>query len=991
MISLGMIVRDAEATLEQCLESVAPHVDEIVIGLGGESTDRTEEIARKFTDKVFPIEWTNDFSEARNLVLDKVSGDYFLWLDSDDELIGGEHLRQLPSAHPEVDAFYFGYDYSQDEHGVNNCYLTRERLIKLTPEWRWRGKIHEVLFGPEDHAKMLVGHILVKHHPQDGKGDRNLDYLYQELEASEPNPDARVLVYLGTENASRGNFREAINHLQRYVKISGWDEEKYQAQHRIADIYRAMGDFHRSRLADFDAISIRPDWPDAYLGLAETSFHERKFRETIEWTKAASTKKAPDTMLIVNPRDYDFNPMVILGLAYAQLRDFEMSVENFELALRVVPDEKILHNLMAVREELEGHQLVDAFNLVWEHLGKNDEWLKARHLFDAVPKLIEKTPPIQQNRAFTLAVTAHVEDPQLMVDDYRSNPNWAPMTEEALASDGWRKHPRLAFARSVLESIHARSVLDMGCSDGFMAIPLAQEYPEVKVKGIDLDPRCIQLAAERGEKYGLKNVTFEEGDVQEYKNGQKADLALFFEVIEHVVDPAEALAKVEKTAKHIAITTPHLAWDSPAPNWDREEFKGHLRIFDLQDMEALLSSRGQIHNLYRQPYGGRSSWIFADYEPGAKSSGHVTILAPGTPEPWSPLMFEREGLGGSETAVIKLGEAIARDGYQVSVFSRISDEGYFNRVRYRDQEKYVPEIRSELFIAWRAPELIDDVPNAAHAILWMHDTDAGDRLTDARAAKFESIVVLTEWHKQHMLEVYPFLDADKLVVIPNGVDRERFNDINGAIERNPKKVVYSSSPDRGLDYILEHIWPRVLHAEPKAELHIYYGWNNFDRFLNMFPQLREFRSKVMDLLSHSQNVVQHGRVDQLKLAKEMMSAGVWLYPTSFTETYCITAVEAQLAGCVPVTNDLAALAETVKGGFVIPHVRDFSQEAVMDTYAHATIKAMDASDDVRNEIKKNAPAYSWAEVASMWSVRWLVKSSSDDSKDGTVLTAMLST
>src|SRR3970282_436386 len=106
MSSLGMIVRNSEKTLAQCLESVAPHVDEIVIGLGGESTDSTEEIARKFTDKVFQLEWNDDFSEARNQVLSKITGDYYLWLDADDELVGGENLRSLPTDFPEIDAFY---------------------------------------------------------------------------------------------------------------------------------------------------------------------------------------------------------------------------------------------------------------------------------------------------------------------------------------------------------------------------------------------------------------------------------------------------------------------------------------------------------------------------------------------------------------------------------------------------------------------------------------------------------------------------------------------------------------------------------------------------------------------------------------------------------------------------------------------------------------------------------------------------------------------
>lgn len=978
MISLGMIVRNAEATLEKCLESVAPYVDEIVIGLGGESTDQTEAIARKFTDKVFPITWTNDFSEARNQVLQKVSGDYFLWLDADDELVGGENIRELPEKYPQVDAFYWGYEYSRDEEGNTTCYLVRERLVRLSPGWKWVGAVHEVLTGPPDHLKFLVGNVLVRHHKLPHEDElRNLKILYSQLEEGEPNPDPRILVYLGTENASRGNFSEAILHLRRYVSMSGWDEEKYQAQHRIADIYRAMGDLQKARQADFEAISIRPDWPDAYLGLAETSFHEQKFHETIEWTKAAGTKKAPQTMMIVNPRDYDYSPLVILGLAYAHLGDYEMAHENMIRAYEMVPDKNLEQSLRTVQTELEGHKLVDAFTAVWQHLAQNDEWLKARRIFDSVPKLIEKVPPIQNIRGFTLRSTAHVDNPELMIEDYRTNPDWQPIKEELLDDPEWIRFPRVAYALELTRRLKAQRVIDFGSSDGFIAIPVARETG-IKVHGIDLDPRCIDLANKRAKDRKLEYVSFATGDATSFVAKEKYDLGIAFEIIEHVVDPGEFLDNLEKSAKHIALTTPHLAWQSPAPRWDDEGFKGHLRIFDLLDIEALLSTRGRIYNLYRQPHGS-SGWIFADYAVGEETRGHVVILAPGTPEAWSPLTFEREGLGGSETAVIGLGEALARSDYQVSVFSRIADEGYFNRVRYRDQQRYVPDIRSDLFIAWRAPELIDDAPNTAHAILWMHDTDAGDRLTPSRAAKFESIVVLSNWHRQFMLQRYPFLDPEKLVVIPNGVDIEAFNE---KVTRDPKRVVYSSSPDRGLDYILEHVWPKVLDKEPEAELHIYYGWNNFDKYMSMFPQMIEFKNKVMDLLSKSRNVIQHGRIPQKKLAKEMLAAGVWLYPTNFPETFCITSVEVQLAGCYPVTNDLAALAENVQAGTIFKLSEwPLEKEETTQVYADATVAAMHIEESIRQGIRERVPALSWDGVAKRWIKNWLASGSSIQPSD----------
>ena len=64
-ISLCMIVRDEEDVLERCLNSAADLVDEIIIVDTG-STDRTREIAQKFTDKVLSFPWIDGRGRCAN-------------------------------------------------------------------------------------------------------------------------------------------------------------------------------------------------------------------------------------------------------------------------------------------------------------------------------------------------------------------------------------------------------------------------------------------------------------------------------------------------------------------------------------------------------------------------------------------------------------------------------------------------------------------------------------------------------------------------------------------------------------------------------------------------------------------------------------------------------------------------------------------------------------------------------------------------------------
>ena len=82
-LSLCMIVKDEERTLERCLNSVKSFINEIIIVDTG-SKDKTKEIAKAFNAKIYDFKWINDFAAARNFSFRKATSDYILWLDGDD-------------------------------------------------------------------------------------------------------------------------------------------------------------------------------------------------------------------------------------------------------------------------------------------------------------------------------------------------------------------------------------------------------------------------------------------------------------------------------------------------------------------------------------------------------------------------------------------------------------------------------------------------------------------------------------------------------------------------------------------------------------------------------------------------------------------------------------------------------------------------------------------------------------------------------------------
>lgn len=80
-MSVIVMTRDEEANIERCLESVT-WADEIVVADTG-STDRTVELAHRFTDKVYAMEW-HGYAGTRALAVERTSQPWVLWLDADE-------------------------------------------------------------------------------------------------------------------------------------------------------------------------------------------------------------------------------------------------------------------------------------------------------------------------------------------------------------------------------------------------------------------------------------------------------------------------------------------------------------------------------------------------------------------------------------------------------------------------------------------------------------------------------------------------------------------------------------------------------------------------------------------------------------------------------------------------------------------------------------------------------------------------------------------
>lgn len=180
-ISLCMIVKNEEDVLARCLDSLEGLMDEIIIVDTG-STDRTKEIAARYTDKIYDFEWIDDFSAARNFAFSKATKEYIYSADADEVLSeeNRERFRVMKQALiPEIEIvqmkygnqLHFGTVYNFDEE-------YRPKLFKRLREFQWIEAIHEtVRLDPV----VYDSDIVITHRPHANHAKRDLNNFDRQI------------------------------------------------------------------------------------------------------------------------------------------------------------------------------------------------------------------------------------------------------------------------------------------------------------------------------------------------------------------------------------------------------------------------------------------------------------------------------------------------------------------------------------------------------------------------------------------------------------------------------------------------------------------------------------------------------------------------------------------------------------------------------------------------------------------------------------------
>lgn len=332
-ISLCMIVKDEEKTLERCLSSIKDIVDEIIIVDTG-STDKTKEIAKKFNSKIYDFKWIDDFAAARNFSFSKATKEYVFWLDGDDYL-DDENINNFRDLKDQldrnIDTVTMEYSLTRDENGQTTYSLRRNRLVKRLNGFKWIGKVHEYLDvgGVSFHSNVCVNHGKVK-----SSGSRNLD-IFKKMEASGVEFTTRDLFYYSNELFYNGYYEEAIRKYEKFLDNNlGWIEDKKVAIANLIQCYSFTNKPEKKIELILKSFEFDVPRADICCRLAEIFMGNNEVKQAIFWYKVAMGCIHEKDNLGIDNRDYyTWIPSIQLCVCYSILGDYEAAYYYNELAL----------------------------------------------------------------------------------------------------------------------------------------------------------------------------------------------------------------------------------------------------------------------------------------------------------------------------------------------------------------------------------------------------------------------------------------------------------------------------------------------------------------------------------------------------------------------------------------------------------------------------------------------------------------------------------
>ncbi|MCM1992621.1 glycosyltransferase [Oceanirhabdus seepicola] len=355
-LSIAMIVRNEEKYIENTLKPLRQlenYIDTEIIIVDTGSTDKTVEIAKKYTDKIYFHQWNDNFGDMRNKSINYCTGDWIMVVDADEVLYDVEELGDLLKSkrfiqHNSALIKIINFNKSI-ENSIKNGYISPLLRLFKKDTVKYEGVVHEQ---PQIKHPIIDTNIRFVHYGYNSSDYELMEYKFQRnikllLEELKTEPDN---IYINFQIAVSYDMHNDLNEALKYIEIS-YNKAKGQLDNFIYVLDKYC--FILYKLKEYSSlipkikqgIKYRKDFLDFYFYLGEAYYNLGKKDDAIKaykkylyyFNKLKENLLTPCTTLSILTRGHKDNVLYNLALCYYKNKCYQnalatiMKVENKDL------------------------------------------------------------------------------------------------------------------------------------------------------------------------------------------------------------------------------------------------------------------------------------------------------------------------------------------------------------------------------------------------------------------------------------------------------------------------------------------------------------------------------------------------------------------------------------------------------------------------------------------------------------------------------------
>ncbi|MBW7572344.1 glycosyltransferase [Caproiciproducens faecalis] len=331
-LSLCMVTKNDEKYLVDSLKEFKEVADEtVLVDIG--STDRTVELARQEGAQVYQMEWTDSWSEAKNLCLEHAAGRWVLFLQPG-EMVPEEHrgkIREL-LMNPNVEGYLFHLDGTTREHTVSSP-VQSLRLFRNRKEYRFQYRSFERI--PDEQINALEPASVRIVHRDDTALFRELGkripLVQKDLE--ERPLDSYVRYLAGMELLNQKKYEESVPHFQAAIAEVNFDD--LFAPHLLKCLgwaYLCLQKYEEALNTLSEGIKNFPVYSDYFILRAEIHKQLGQYGEALQDLDACLKIKEQAERCVPCPEIGDFVLFETLGEIHEQLSNSRQALACYQRA-----------------------------------------------------------------------------------------------------------------------------------------------------------------------------------------------------------------------------------------------------------------------------------------------------------------------------------------------------------------------------------------------------------------------------------------------------------------------------------------------------------------------------------------------------------------------------------------------------------------------------------------------------------------------------------